>query len=133
PWDLAGESAYETHDVVRDVRRRIEHQRAAAIDHVDAPLAAVGGSGFGDAALSNGPMHPDVLDAEVGAFAHRGFSDRRSRPNHDSSNATRDRGQVVIAAIAFELVRVGVDREDLIAPLSQAPIDNVGSMPLRWP
>ena len=45
--------------------------------------------------------------------------------DHDRIDAARDRAQVVISTVAFDLVGVRIDREDLVAALSKALVDDV--------
>src|SRR5215207_4921977 len=72
-WDVALEREDEPHRLVANVGRRVEHARAAAVDHGDAALAAVLSGGVRDTAGAEGAMHPHVLDPELGALAHRLF------------------------------------------------------------
>jgi hypothetical protein len=72
-----------------------------------------------------------VLDPEFGALAHRLLGDLRPRSDHDRLDASGYRTQVVIAAVAFDLVRVRVDGEDLVAALAQAPVHDVAPVTLR--
>src|SRR5207253_10985131 len=53
--------------------------------------------------------------------------------DHDRVDAPWDRAQIVVAAIALNLVSVRVDREDLVASLAQALIHNVAPVALRLP
>ena len=78
-------------------------------------------------------MHPHVLDAEVGALAHRRFGGLGPGCDHDRVDAAGDRAQVVVAAVAFDLVGVRVDGEDLVAAVTKALVDDVASVILGLP
>ena len=106
----------DTHRLVAAIGGGIEHARAAAVDHRDALLAAVVGRRLGDAPGAGSAVHPDMLDGEVGALAHRCFGGLGSGSDHDRIDAAGDRAQVAVAAIAFDLVGVRIDGEDVIAP-----------------
>ena len=87
----------------------------------------------GDAAGAGAAVHPDVLDAELGALAHRVLGDLGPRSDHHRLHPTRDRFQIRVAAIPLNLTGVGVDREDVVPPLAQALIDDIAAVPLRVP
>ena len=95
--------------------------------------AAVGGGGVGDAAGAGAAVHPDVLDAELGALAHRLLGDLGPCSDHDGLDAARDRPQVVVGRVALDLVCVGVDREHVVAALAQTLVDGVAAVVLRLP
>src|SRR5919197_6458400 len=122
-WDVAVEREDESHRLVADVGGGVEHARAAAVDYGDAALAAVLGGGVRDAAGAEGAMHPDVLDPELRALAHRLLGGLGPRSDHDRVHAAGDRAQVVVRAVALDLVGVGVYREDLVPALAQALVD----------
>lgn len=77
-------------------------------------------------------MHPHPADPEVGALAHRVLRDLGPRPDHHGVNAIGDRLQVVVAGVPFDLVRVRVDREDLIPAVPEALVHEVRPVPLGF-
>src|SRR5262245_9048722 len=104
----------ETHHLVGEVSGRIEHEWAATINHGDAVRAAEGGCGGADAALPVTPMHPDVLDTELGTLPDGALGFVRRGGNDDGLDPAGDALQVVITAGALDLVRIGVDGEHLV-------------------
>jgi hypothetical protein len=96
-------------------------------------LAAVPCGRLRDAAAAERPVHPHALDTELDALLHRPLGAVGPRPDDDGVDAARDRGEVVVGLVAFDLVGVRVDREHVIAPLAQAPVDDVGAVVLRRP
>jgi hypothetical protein len=94
-------------------------------------LPAIVGRRLGDAPGTGAAVHPHVLDAEVGALAHRLFGDLGPGCDHDRVDAAGDRAQVAVARIALDLVRVRVDGEDLVAPPPKALVHDVASVILR--
>jgi hypothetical protein len=80
----------EAHRLVPEVCGGVEHARAAAVDDGDAALPSVRGGRLRDAARAEGAVHPDVLDAELGALAHRLLGNIRPRSDYDGINAARD-------------------------------------------
>src|SRR5262249_15995064 len=133
--DLLGHLAGvdEAHELVAEIGGRPEHAGAAAVDHGDSVRAAGRGGGIGDAAGAGAAVQPDGLDLERGAFTHRLLGDFRPGSDHDGLDAARDRPQVVVGDVAFDLVRVGVDREHLVAALAQTLVDGVAAVVLRLP
>ena len=115
PRDVAGQGQQRPHHLVAAVRGRAEHARAAAVDHGDAVLAAVLGGGWRDAAGAGAAVHPHVRDPELGALAHRALGPLGPGADDHAVDAAGDRAQVVVAAVALDLVGVRVDREDLVA------------------
>ena len=83
--------------------------------------------------MARAPVHPDVLDPEVGALVHRVFGALGPGPDDDAVDTAGDLAQLVIAAVALDLVGVRVDREDLVAPLAQALVDDVAAVVLGLP
>src|SRR5690242_9539839 len=83
--DLFGQLAGvdEAHQLVAEVGGWVEHAGAAAGDHGDAVLPAIGSGGGRDAAGAGPTVHPDVLDAELGTFAHGLVGDLGARADHD--------------------------------------------------
>src|SRR5262249_10483459 len=75
---------------------------------------------------------PNMLDAEIGALAHRGFSDLGPGSDHHRLNTAGDRSQIVKAGIALQFLSIRIDRKDLVAPLSQALVHHVASVALRF-
>ena len=53
--------------------------------------------------------------------------------DHDRIDTAGDRAKVVITAIAFDLVRLGIDRVHLVAPLPQTLVYDIAAMVLRVP
>src|SRR5437879_12346633 len=82
-WRLALLGEHEAHELVAEVGRWLEHQRAAAVDDGDPVIPAVNRRFVADAALAERPVHPRVLDAEVSAVAHRRFGRIRLRRDPD--------------------------------------------------
>ena len=66
--DVACEGEDRAHRLVARIGGRSEPARAAAVDHRDAALAAIGGRRLGGAPAAGSAVHPDVLDPEVGAL-----------------------------------------------------------------
>ena len=73
-------------------------------------------------------MHPHVLDPKLCALVHRLVGDLRPGSDHDRLDPAGDRAQVVVGAIAFHLVGVGVDGEDLVAAVAQALVYDVAAV-----
>src|SRR6266508_6287545 len=97
---VAGEHA--AHDPVSKIGGGREHQRTPSVDHRDAVLAAVLSGGVGDAATTGAPMHPDVLDAELGALVHGVLGDLGPCSDHHCLDPAGDRFQILIAAIPLD-------------------------------
>jgi hypothetical protein len=76
-------------------------------------------------------VHPDLLDPELDALAHRLVGGLGSCSDHDRVDTAGDRLQVVIRPVALDLVGVRVDGEDLVASLAQAPVDDVAAVVSR--
>jgi hypothetical protein len=72
--------------------------------------------------------HPHVLDPEFVALAHRLLGNLGPCSDHDRLDSSGNRTQVVVGAVALHLVRVRVDREDLVAALTQARVDDVAAV-----
>ena len=51
----------------------------------------------------------------------------------DAVDTAGDLAQLVVAAVALDLVGVRVDREDLVAPLAEALVDDVAAVVLGLP
>ena len=76
-------------------------------------------------------MHPDARNAEFMAVANDGLGHCGRRTDHDGIDAARDRPQVAIARVALDGVRVGIDREDLVAAFTEPPVDGIRAVPRR--
>jgi hypothetical protein len=63
-------------------------------------------------------VHPDALDPELDALAHRPVGGLRSCRDHDCLDAVRDRAEIVVGRVALDLVGVRVDGEDVVAALA---------------
>src|SRR5918994_2642502 len=133
PRNAARQGEEDAHHLVPAIGGRLKHARAAAVDDRDATLAAVGCRRRRDAPASGAPMHPDVLDPELGALAHGLVGDLRARSDHDRVDAARDRAQVVVGRVGLDLLGVRVDREDLVATLLQALVHDVAAVASRRP
>src|SRR5215207_2220188 len=131
--DLAGPGEHEAHRLVPQIGRRVEHQRATTIDHGDPVLAAVFGGRVRDASRPERAMHPHLLDAEIRALPHSRLGSCRRRSDDHGLDTARDRLQVVVATIAFDLVGVRVDREHLVATIPQPLVHDVAAVILRRP
>src|SRR5215217_2098320 len=129
-WDVAIQREDYAHELVTQIGGGIEHARATAVDHRDAVLPSVVGRRFGDAAGAGTAVHPDMLDPEPGALAHRLLGDLWARSYYDRLDVARDRAQVVIAGVTFNLLRVRVDGERLVSSLPKASINNIASVVL---
>src|SRR5215467_6339798 len=79
---------------VAEVGNRIEHERTAAVDHGNAVATSVCRSRGADAALAVTPMHPHVLDAEIGALSHRALRFVGRGGDDDGLNSSGDAPQV---------------------------------------
>src|SRR5665809_59912 len=128
PRNLAGHREHEAHRLVAAVRARLEHQRAPAVDHGDAVLAPEARRRLGHAAHAERAVHPHVLDPEFVTLLHRSVGVGRARPDHDRVDAAGDGLEVVVTGVTLDLVRVGVDREHLVATVAQALVDDVASV-----
>src|SRR5262245_25520161 len=133
--DLLGDAPGErdAHDLVAEVGGRAEHQRAAAVDHGDPVSAAVVRGGGGHARAAAAPVHPDVLDPEPGALAHRLRGELGPRRDHHRVDAAGDRGQVRVRVVTLDLVGVRVHREHLVPSVAQPLVDGVAPVRLRRP
>src|SRR5829696_5382187 len=131
--DVAGEGEDRAHRLVARIGGRSEHARAAAVDHRDAVLAAVVGRLLRDAPVAGTPVHPDVPDPELGALVDRALGALGPGADDDAVDPAGNLAQVVVAAVALDLVRVRVDGEDLVAPLAQALVDDVAAVVLGLP
>lgn len=80
------------------------------------------------AARAGAPVPPDPLDAKVGALADGGLGRLRPGSDHHPIDPAGDGFQVVIAGVAFDLVRVWVHRENLVAALPQALVHDVAAV-----
>ena len=78
-----------------------------------------------------GRGHPDPLDPELGALAHRFVGELGTGADHDGLDAARDRSEVVVGPVALDLVGVRVDGEDLIAAVAQPLVDGVAAVAAR--
>src|SRR5690348_4991745 len=72
-----------------------------------------------------------MLNTELDTLAHCLLGGLRPRRDHNSVNTARDRTEVVIAPIALDLVRIGIDGKHLISPLAQTLVHDVAAMVLR--
>jgi hypothetical protein len=63
-------------------------------------------------------MHPNLLDAEIGALAHGGQCVLRPGSYHHGLHTAGDGLQIMKAPVAFHLVGVGVDGEHLVPKLT---------------
>src|SRR5674476_691038 len=88
-------------------------------------LPPVRGGCVGDAAGTEGSVHPDLSDAQVGGLAHGGLGVVGSGADHDCVDAIGDGPQVGEAGVAFHGVRVRVDRERLVATVAQSLVNAV--------
>src|SRR5881628_737750 len=70
-------------------------------------------------------MHPNLLDPELGALTHRVLGALGPSSDDDGLDTAGDRWEILVGAIALDLVGVRVDREDLVAALAQPPVDVV--------
>ena len=68
-------------------------------------------------------MQPHVPDGEVDTFAHGRLGVFGARADHDRLDAFGDGAEVGVARVALHLIRVRVDREDLVATRAQSLID----------
>ena len=80
PRNVARQGEQPAHRLVSEIGGRVEHARAAAVDHLDAVRAAVLRGRLRDAARPRPAVHPDVLDAKVHTLAHRLVGDLRPVP-----------------------------------------------------
>src|SRR5262245_28728198 len=128
---LAGAGEDEPHDLVAGVGGRLEHQRAAAVDDGHAALAAIDGGGVADAPIPERAVHPHLVDAERLALADRGLGPVGPRGDDDRVDAAGDVVQRGIAPVALDLLRVGIDGEDLVAAVPQPLVDDVAAVVLR--
>src|SRR5215831_12804431 len=121
---------HDAHDLVPGIGGGPEHQGAAAVDDGDAVGPAVAGGGIGDAASAGASVHPHVLDAEFGAFAHGVLGDLRAGADHHRLDPAGDRCQVRVAPVPLDFAGVRVDREHLVAALAQPPVHVVAPVGL---
>ena len=83
------------------------------------------------AASAEGPMHPDVADAEYGALAHRLVGELRPGGDHHGVHAAGDGLEVGVAGVALDFVGVGVDGEHVVVARSQPLVDDIAAVILR--
>src|SRR4029079_1897432 len=88
---------------------------------------------LGDAPVAGSAVHPDALDPEVDALVHRALGAVGPGADDDPVDVAGDLAQVVVAAVALDLVGVRVDREDLVAPLAEALVDDIAAVALGVP
>ena len=93
------------------IRRGVEHARAAAIDHGDAVLTTILSGCLRHASCTEGSMHPDMLDAEVGALAYGRLGRLGLCSDHHPVDATGYGPQIVVAGIAFDGVGMRVAQD----------------------
>src|SRR4051794_24100190 len=103
------------HDLVARVGGGLGHQRAPAVDHPDAVLAAVPGGRLGDAAGARAAVHPHAVDVQGHGLTHGRLGVRRTRTDDDGLDAAGNRGEVGEAVVALDLLGVGIDGEDVVA------------------
>src|SRR6266545_3941662 len=115
---LAPHRGHEAQQLVPGVGRGVEHQRAAAVDHGDAVLAAIPGGRLGDAADAIQPMHPHVLDAQIDTLPHGGLGGLRPGADHHRLDTAGNRLQILVAPVAFHPLHIRVDREHLVAAIN---------------
>ena len=48
--------------------------------------------------------------------------------DHHRVHAAWDRGEVVVAVVALDLIGVGIDRKDVVAAVTQPAVDDVGAV-----
>jgi hypothetical protein len=70
PWNAALPLKPPFHAFVSEIDRIAEHERAASNDAADAVRVALSNGFLGHAAVSKGPMEPDLADAVVTALSH---------------------------------------------------------------
>src|SRR5215472_10623684 len=103
-----------------------EHHGAASLDHADIVLAAVLDCLRRDTrTLRHGAVHPDAVDPGVSAFVHDLLRGLRTCDDHYAVDATGDRSQVGITAIALEGLHVRIDRKYLMPHRLQPAIDQI--------
>jgi len=73
-------------------------------------------------------MHPDVLDPELGALAHRLVGDLGPRADYNRADAAGNRVEVAVRTIALDLVGVRIDCENVVAAFAQARVDSVAAV-----
>src|SRR6476659_8897158 len=120
PWNVARQREDEAHCLVARIGRWAEHARAAAVDHGDTVLATVRRRALRHAPGSGTTLHPDVLDPELVAFAHRLLGVLGPCADHDRLDLAGNRVQVAVGTVALDLLGVWIDGEDLVATLPQA-------------
>jgi hypothetical protein len=94
---------YGTHDLVDGVRGGAEHEWAAAVDDRDAVLAAVRRRRVGDAAPTEGTVHPDLVDTQLHALAQGLFGMLRPSTDDDGLDTSRNRLEVGIARLPVDM------------------------------
>jgi hypothetical protein len=114
PRDLARHRAHDSHRLVTEIGRGIEHQWTTSVDHFDTLLSSRRGRRIRDAPIAEGSVHPYPLHAQVGALAHRVLGDLWPGSDYDGIDPPGDRLQILITGIALDFVGVWVDREDVI-------------------
>src|SRR5215204_6329255 len=130
-WNVATEREEEPHRLVARIGCRSEHAWAAAVDHGDAVRAAQLSCSFGDAAGSGAAVHPCLPDPELDALAHRCLGMLGPGRDHHRLDTARDRPQVVVGGVAFDLVGVWIDGEDVVAAVAQPVVDDIPTMVSR--
>jgi hypothetical protein len=79
----------------------------------------------GDAAGAERPVKPHLGDAACGALAYELYGNARRGGDHEAVEGSRYGGEVRIAADAFGLAGIRVDREHLESRGSQFTINGV--------
>jgi nucleotide-binding universal stress UspA family protein len=127
---LARTRANESHELVGNIRGRLEHQRAAAVDDGHAVLASVHRCRVAHAAFAERTMHPRLLDAEHVALAHRRLGRIGPRCDHDGVHAARDVAKAGIAAIPLDLIGIRIYGKHLVTPIAQPLVHGIASVTL---
>ena len=125
--NVAVEREEEPHRLVAGIGGRSEHARAPAVDHGDAVRAPVPRCRFGDAAGSGAAMHPDVLDPELKALAHRCLGVLGPGRDHHCLDAAGNGAQIVVGGVAFDVVGVWIDCEDVVAADTQPIVADIAA------
>jgi hypothetical protein len=113
---------------VPKIDRFTEHHGTAAGYYRDARLLAELDRRFGNAAFTEGAMHPHHADTSLPALLNDLQRNVRMRGDNNALDPARNRGNIWIAGVALYLGRVWIDGKDLKPFSPELLVDGVGSL-----
>src|SRR5215218_38876 len=72
-----------------------------------------------------------MLNAERDTLVHRGLGTLWPRRDHHRLDSARNRSQVLVGGIAFDLACIGIHSKHVVSALSQTFVDGVAAVTLR--